>query len=173
MDRHHTNVSIAYAVISIAGGFHKTPSEYSAFAVGVLARAPGDGAMTIARDIGTAIDMEIVEVRCPTIEYHPGAINAVAYGQVKKAVATDKPVLIILDEAQGADTAVLEVLISAIAKRVENRPVAVLAITTAAGENNVAQRLANGLEWSVDRIAMHRTDQENARLLQKFVATNA
>lgn len=172
MERHHTNVSIAYAVLATAGAFNRSPDDEGRLCVGVLARAPGDGAVHIAREMAQALGMTLVEVRCPNIEYHPGAINAVAYDQVETAVGMGKPVLIVLDEAQSAAGGVLEALASAIQKRVEEQPVAVLAITTMAGERNVADRLAEGLGWDAGRIAMHRTDEENRRLLEGVLAAN-
>lgn len=171
MSQLHTNASIAFSVIALSSSFDKTCAEKQ-LAMGVLARTPGDGALTIARGIGEAVGMEIVDVRCPHVEYHPGAINVIAYNYVEPAIATGKPVLIILDEAQSAEAGVIEALIEAIVARVEDQPVAVLAITTAAGEQTVAKRMAAGAEWSPDRIAMHRTDAENARLIEKFMKAN-
>lgn len=172
MDRHHSNVSIAYAVVNIAGGFSHgregaLPSRLSA---GILSRAPGDGAQTICREIATAIGMEVFEVRTPQIEYHTGAMSMGVGEPFEEIVARDKPVMVILDEAQSAQLRVLEAIMGILDRRVEKRPCAVLAITSSSGERRVAERMAEGLGVDVDRIAMHRTDEENRRLLRGMLA---
>lgn len=163
---HSNNTSIAYAVVHIASG---AAAEERGLSAGVLARAPGDGAPGIVRDMATTLRMELVEVRTPNIEYHPGAINAVAYDQFEKAVATGRPVLVLLDEAHGAQDGVLKALASAFAARVEEQPCAIVAISTSAGEKHVAIELAAGLGVDAGRIIMHRTEEENQRMLDRIL----
>lgn len=165
---HYNNVSIAYAVVSLAGAFGNSEGE-GRIVFGVLSRAPGDGAPAIIAEMASALRMELVDVRAPHIEYHPGAINAVVHDQFEKAVATGRPVLVVLDEAHGAQDGVLAALSSAFAKRVEGQPCAVLAISTTAGEKKVAEQLAKGLDWDIGRIVMHRTDDENQRILNRVL----
>lgn len=165
----HNTASIAYAVISMARSMPSdTPGAH--LTVGVLARAPGDGTQAICREIAAAMGMEVLEIRAPHIEYHTGAMSVGCGVPFEQAVATGKPVLVILDEAHGAQNGVLPALVRIMAKRVEAQPCAILAISTMAGEKAVAEQLAEGLDWDVGRIAMHRTDAENARLVERVAA---
>lgn len=173
MSRHQTNVSIAYAVLATAGGFHRDPEDDDVLTAGVLAHAPGDGAIPIAREIAGALRMEVVEIGCEGIELHPGAINLVAHGRIEPAVALGRPVLILLTGAHGADPGVIEALCSATRRRVEDRPVTLIAITTTAAERMVAEKMARGLGWDVGQVAMHRTDAENRRIVERIAAAIA
>jgi hypothetical protein len=171
MTDHYNNVSIAYAVVNIAGAMtHGRSSLPGRLAVGILSRAPGDGAPAICSELSTALGMEVLDIRMPHIEYHTGAMSVGIGVPFEEAVATGKPVMVILDEAQSAEPGVLEAAMEIIAKRVEGQPCAILAITTVNGERGVAERLAKGLGWDMDRIAMHRTEEENARLAERVLA---
>ena len=173
MDRHYNNVSIAYAVVNIAGAMtHGRSSLPGRLAVGILSRAPGDGAPAICGELSSALGMEVLDIRMPRIEYHTGAMSVGIGVPFEEAVATGKPVMVILDEAQGAEAGVLEAAMEIISKRVEGRPCAILAITTINGERGVAERMAKGLGWDMDRIAMHRTEEENARLAERVLGAN-
>lgn len=172
---HETNVSIAYAVVNVAGGFShgRDGAPPSRLVAGVLSRAPGDGAPAVCREIAEALRMEVLEIRMPHIEYHTGAMSVAVGVPFEKAVATGKPVMVILDEAQSAGQCVLEAVMRIMSARIENQPCAVLAITTSAGERGVAERMAEGLGIDVGRIAMHRTDEENARLVDRVLTAPA
>lgn len=171
MNRHQTNVSIAYAVVNVAGGFSHGHDETppSRLAAGVLSRAPGDGATKICTEIANAIGMEVLDVRMPQIEYHTGAMSMGVGEPFELVVAKGRPVMVILDEAQSAQPCVLEAIMGIIDKRVEDQPCAVLAITTSAGERGVAERMAKGLGVDVASIAMHRSDAENSRILERVI----
>jgi len=164
---HHNNASIAYAVVNLAMSM-TTPG----ITAGILSRAPGDGAGHITRELAMALDMAILEIRMGQIEYHPGALSLEIGEPFERAVSTGKPIMVILDEAHAAPAGSIEAAMQIIDKRIEGQPCAVLAITTSAGENKIAQRMAAGMNWDTGRIAMHRTANENARLVEKFINAN-
>lgn len=162
------SASIAYAVTNLASQFEVGgPGQIAA---GVLSRAPGDNAPNIVRSMAQTLDMELVDVRTPHVEYHPGALNAVAHDQVERAVATGRPVLIVLDEAHGAETGVVRALTAAIAERIEVQPCILIAISTSSGERQIVEYMADGLGVETGTISQYRTLDENLRLLNRITA---
>jgi hypothetical protein len=151
--------SIAYAVVSLA-------QSGEPLAAGVLSAGSREEAAGIAAATGAALGMATVVVDMPGIEYHPGAIGAVAYDQVEKAVATEAPVLFVLDRADGSQRCVLAAIASAIRVRTEEEPCVLLALTSTRLEDGVARETAEGLEVPVDRIARFRTAEENRLLVE-------
>lgn len=166
---HHNNVSIAYAVVNVAGAMNLADRR---LAVGILSHAPGDGTITIAREIAKGLNMELLDIRMGQIEYHPGALDNVIAEPFERALSTGRAVMIVLDEAHAAAPGVVEATMSIIAKRIENQPCAVLATSLASREKMVAIQMAAGLDCSRDRIVMHRTANENARIVEKFLQAN-
>ena len=162
----HANASIAYVVISLAGAFGPV-NRPGQLAAGVLTRLPGTGALSTSRAIGEALGMEVLEIRLGQIEYHPGALDLGAYEPVEKAIASNKPVLIILDEADCAQPGVLPAVMTAIAMRAGNQPCAVLATVGEGADKEVARQMADGLGREVSSIIMRRTDAELQTLFAK------
>ncbi len=164
------STSIARALLLT---LESAPCGHPRLTAGVLCRAPGDAAVEIATRTAEALGMEVVKVRLAGFEYHPGAINLFAHDRFEAAVAKGRPVLVIFDGAHEADRGLLPVLASAVAKRVEEQPCAILAICTSAGLDGVVADLAEGLEVDASRIAAGRTSAENARLAEWVARANA
>jgi hypothetical protein len=154
--------SIAQATITLAG-------TGQPLAAGVLTCFPGDCVVETTRATGEALGMEVVEIRMLDIEYHPGALNHVAYYQVEPAVATGRPVLFMLVGADYAQRCVLAAIASAISKRVEEAPCVILALSRMCGERDVLEQVAEGLDRETNEVLCFRTAEEERRLIEEML----
>lgn len=164
------NASIAHAVllaIQSAGDGDK------GLGLCVLSHAPGDGAGAIAAATAKAVGMDVVTTRLAGFESHPGAINLLAHDRFAAAVGDGRPVLLVVEAAHEGDGDLLSAITREIAKRVEDQPCAMLAITTTAGESMVARQLARGAGVDDSDVPMSRTASENARLAEAVARASA
>jgi len=160
------SASIAHAVVTLAQS--GTP-----LVAGVLTHGLHDDAARIAADVGRSIGMETLVIDMAGIEYHPGALNLVAYDRVEPATATGRPVLFVLKEADLADNCVVAAMCTIIQRRLGNAPCAILALTSDIGEDRVSAQVAEGLDGHVGQVIRSRTSAENARMIEDAIARMA
>jgi hypothetical protein len=161
------DASIASAVVQLASAFDDAPVQ-GRVAACVLSRIPGDGAPRLVRAVAETLGLETVVLRLSGIGEDLPALAPVAE-RMDTAMATGRPVLILLDEAHSAPPLVLAPIAAMAAAHEWDQPCLILAISTSAGERDVARQLAQGMRTGEDEIAMHRTADENLRLVHRLI----
>lgn len=163
------DASIAHAVVQLAGVFDDEPLAGRTTAC-VLSRIPGDRAPRLACSVAEALGLETVILRMGAVGGDMPALEPVA-AMIDTAMATGRPVLILLDEAHAAEPLVLASISAMAAAHEWDQPCLILAISTSAGEHEVARQIAQGMRVAGNEIAMHRTADENMRLVQRIIRT--
>lgn len=162
------NASVAQALISLAGAFEDV-AEHGCVAGGLLARAPGDGALRVLKELAWTLGLRVVELRASVLENDPEDLDVRARSVIDFAMSGHKPVLVLIDEAHGAAAGILNEICSHVMAVTDERPSLVLAVCTSAAEQGVAEDMAAGLDRPVESIAIHRTADENQRLIRRIV----
>lgn len=163
----HT-VSIAYAVISMAASISR--NEGGKVVAGVISSPPGMGVLHTSTQVAAALGMEVLEIRMPHVEYHPGSLDLSVYEPAEKAFAAGGPVLIMLDEASSAQAGVIECAMKGIATRVGQGTCAVLANAVPGKDLDVALQMADGLGVNVEHIMVTRSNEEMKEILERLLA---
>lgn len=163
------DASIAQAVVQLASAFDDEPLPGRTAAC-VLSRIPGDGAPRLVRAVAETLGLETVVLRMSGVGEDMPAMEPVA-ARIDDAMATGRPLLILLDEAHAAAPLVLASIAAMAAAHEWDQPCLILAISTSAGEHEVARQIARGMRIAENEIAMHRTADENMRLVHRIMRT--
>lgn len=159
------NFSIAYAALYAARSDNYNPTGAKGRLIpATQVRLPGTGSSAMLKEMAEIHEMEFLDIRMTQIEFHPGAMDMEISERFERAVATGKSVMIVLDEADGAEAGLLESAMKIVEARIEKQTCVLFAITSGEAEQNVVARMGEGLGINPDRIMgrhfLDRTIQE-------------
>lgn len=162
------DASIVRALISLADAFDDV-AGHGRVTAGVLSRAPGDGAPLLLRNVAHVLGLETLVLRAANMEDDPHVMDVRVDAPIRQVVEIGKPVLVVIDEAHSAPRSVVRKIASATLRAAQAQPCLVVAICTSPAERVISEEIAEGLERNVAEIAMHRTADENQRLMRRIV----
>jgi hypothetical protein len=164
MNNQTNEISIGYAGFSVLRALQEKP------VYGTLSRTPGDGAEKILQGIANVLEIESIMLSFGTVtsdkldEYYHEIMSIVENGNA--------PLLFVIKDANCSADGVVGGFVERLEKN--NRPIGCVFLTVFTAEEKIFSEIAEGSghEDIYSRMQQHRTEEENARYLEKILRMN-